>query len=109
MNTITEARRATGDATLAPTAETVGDLRHQIDIVDEIIMTALVERLSLARQIGDVKQFLRLPLFDAERERDIRARAAQLPHGEYIAAIYRHVLSQGRRLQLAQTEVCDAV
>lgn len=59
-----------------PTPDLIATLRAQVDAVDDRLLAALAERLSLARQLGEAKAHAGLTGRDPTRERAIVARLA---------------------------------
>lgn len=89
----------------------IEDRRAQIDEVDGELLRLLNRRASLAAQIGALKRHAGLPLYDAERERDVIARACRDNCGPLderaIAEIFRRVIRESRRVE-ARGETHDA-
>lgn len=52
-------------------------LRSEIDAVDRSIVDALVERVRIARRIGDLKEAAGQPVLDPSREAAVVRRAAE--------------------------------
>ncbi|WP_048056129.1 chorismate mutase [Pyrococcus sp. ST04] len=52
-------------------------LRREIDEIDRQIIALLEKRLDIARQIGEIKKNLGLPIEDKEREVEILSRAGR--------------------------------
>ncbi|MEJ2272695.1 MAG: chorismate mutase [Candidatus Bathyarchaeota archaeon] len=46
-------------------------IRRKIDVIDEKIVLLLKERMSLCKDIGDVKRELRIPVKDRRREDEV--------------------------------------
>jgi chorismate mutase len=80
---------------------TLKELREAIDRIDEEITRKLEERLALARRTRTFKS----GIDDPGRERDILERlealARGLPHlrPEFVAAVYREIFRESRRVQ----------
>lgn len=53
-------------------------LRAEVDRADDALLALLVERVRLARSIGEHKRAVGLALVDPEREEEIKARLAAL-------------------------------
>ena len=89
----------------------IEDRRAQIDEIDRELLRLLNRRASLAAQIGALKRRAGLPLYDADRERDVLARACRDNQGPLddcaVAEIFRHVIRESRRVE-ARGEMQDA-
>jgi chorismate mutase len=79
------------------------NLRSAIDTVDMRIIELLQERATLAREIGQVKRGLGLPILDPAREGRIRRKLAAGHAGpmdtEQLVRIYEVIMAESRRLQ----------
>jgi chorismate mutase len=79
------------------------NLRSAIDAVDMRIIELLQERATLAREIGQVKRELGLPILDPAREGKIRRKLAAGQEGpmdtEQLVRIYEVIMAESRRLQ----------
>ena len=79
------------------------NIRNAIDAVDRRIIALLQERATLAREIGQVKKELGLPILDPAREGKIRKKIAQGPQGpmdaQQLTRIYEMIMAESRRLQ----------
>ncbi len=79
------------------------NLRSAIDAVDKRIIELLQERASLAREIGQVKKELGLPILDPAREGKIRRKLSAEAKGpmetEQLVRIYEVIVAESRRLQ----------
>lgn len=89
----------------------IQDWRAQIDEVDGELLRLLNRRAGLAAQIGALKRSAGLPLYDAERERDVIARACRDNKGPLderaVIEIFRRVIRESRRVE-ARSESHDA-
>ncbi|MFN2502006.1 MAG: chorismate mutase [Pyrinomonadaceae bacterium] len=83
--------------------------RKEIDELDDSIVRLLQQRVAVAREISILKLSSGLPIVDAHRENDVLRRVSDdAAHGEAIAAIYRAILNESRRIQAAaQAEIMD--
>mgnify|MGYP001030536932 CR=1 FL=1 len=85
-------------------------IRDKIDSIDERILDALSERVSLARQIGEYKKKMGLPVIDAAREHTVLRRIGEeaarkgLPR-ERCEAIYREIIQLCRSVQMEEIRV----
>ena len=48
---------------------TLEELRKEIDVVDDVLLKAFQERMSLVAQVSQAKQASDLPVLDVSRER----------------------------------------
>ncbi len=88
-------------------AETLSDLRREIDLVDLEIAALLEQRLNLALQIGGVKQKHDIPWRDLHRERDVlnsvTASSADRRTSNHIRQIYERLIELTTAAQAEQT------
>ena len=79
------------------------NIRSAIDTVDKRIIELLQERATLAREIGQVKKELGLPILDPSREDRIRRKLTAGPEGpmdiDQLVRIYEVIMAESRRLQ----------
>jgi chorismate mutase-like protein len=84
------------------------ELRDQIDGIDRNILELLAQRLRLVIRVGDYKRANNLPIYDAERERDLLARvanAAPIPLEPAMAQrIFQCVIQESRDLEKRHVE-----
>jgi len=86
------------------------EIRERIDAIDQRILDALTERVLLAREIGEHKKKVGLPVIDLAREnavlRRIGEEAAQrsVPR-ELAEAVYREIIRLCRSVQIEETKV----
>lgn len=78
-------------------ADSLEELREQIDRVDRTIVEALDERADLVQKIGEIKREEGIDLFVPGREREIIKRLEELGSGDFPAAslrlIYREIIA----------------
>ncbi len=106
MATNESAPRAPGASldTEVSSSATLAALRSEIERVDATIISAIAERLQLARAVGRLKAATGQPVTDPAREAAVVARAsalardAGLPEDE-IRALYWRLLAVSRRAQ----------
>jgi len=85
-------------------------IREKIDAVDERILSALAERVLLAREVGGYKKKLGLPVIDAARENAVLRRIGEqairrsLPR-ELTEGIYREIIHLCRAAQMEESKV----
>lgn len=81
----------------------IGHYRDRIDHIDEQILTLLNERARAAQEIGAIKQQLRMPVLDSQREKSILARLTANNRGpmknEHISTIFTAIISGCRELE----------
>ena len=84
------------------------ELRDQIDAVDRNILELLAQRLRLVVRVGDFKRANGLPIYDAERERDLLARVANAAPSPLEPAmaqrIFQCVIQESRDLEKRHVE-----
>ncbi len=94
---------ASSEASL--TSERMQELRHEIDSVDEVIIGAIIRRVILAREIGELKHQSGLPVLDPAREAAVVSRAAAqsrsvgLPEQE-MRTLYWQIMALARHAQM---------
>ncbi len=79
------------------------ELRDQIDLLDDDILSLLKKRVGLAKKLGEVKKDANLDIFDPAREEEVIKRlltfsSDDLPE-KFIGSIYREVIDFSRSLQ----------
>ncbi|MCA1816684.1 MAG: chorismate mutase [Acidobacteria bacterium] len=81
----------------------IEDWRARIDELDDELLRLLNTRARLAVRIGMLKRRAGLPIEDAERERDVLARARRANAGPLderaVAEIFRRIILESRRLE----------
>jgi len=88
----------------AQTSESLERLRVDIETIDQRLIDLIAQRVSLARQVGQLKRSAGLPTLDPAREANVvrnagaLARAAGLT-AEDVREIYWHVIGLCRRAQ----------
>jgi len=85
-------------------------IRERIDDVDKRIIDALTERVLLAREIGEYKKRLGLPIIDVVRENAVLGRigeeaARRSLSRELAEGVYREIIHLCRSVQLEETRV----
>lgn len=85
-------------------------IRERIDAVDQRILSALTERIFLARQVGEYKKKAGLPVIDTARENAVIQRIGEeatrrsLPK-DPTEAIYRGIIRLCRSVQMEEAKV----
>jgi|SRR3954462_5637853 chorismate mutase-like protein len=79
------------------------ELRDAIDQIDQEIVGLLAKRLRLVMSVGDYKRNHSLPIYDADRERDLLARVANAAPSPLEPAmaqrIFQCVIQESRELE----------
>jgi chorismate mutase-like protein len=79
------------------------ELRDAIDQIDQEIVGLLAKRLRLVMSVGDYKRTHSLPIYDADRERDLLARVANAAPSPLEPAmaqrIFQCVIQESRELE----------
>ena len=85
----------------------IGKLRQAIDVIDEKILDLINERLSLAKQIGDLKIHAGIQILDSGRETEILERLLEKNKGPMGGAglrnIFNAIIAEGRNVQSADS------
>lgn len=78
-------------------------LRDEINLLDAELIQRLTRRLEVARQIGQVKTELNLPIYDPAREQEILAKLEQdidlREHRRALRQIYLAIFAAAREIQ----------
>ena len=81
----------------------IGMLRKAIDRIDEKILELINQRLSLAKQIGDLKKHAGIQILDSGREKEILERLLEENKGPMSVAglrnIFNAIIAEGRNVQ----------
>ena len=89
-----------------PVDEQLGDLRVQIDAVDQQLLALLNQRAKLAQAVGEVKKVDGSPVFRPDREAQVIDRVKNRNPGpvlgDSIAPIWREIMSACRSLEARQ-------
>lgn len=89
-----------------PVDEQLGDLRVQIDAVDQQLLALLNQRAKLAQAVGEVKKIDGSPVFRPDREAQVIDRLKNRNPGpvlaDSIAPIWREIMSACRSLEARQ-------
>lgn len=86
------------------------DLRKEIDEIDRELLDLFLRRMDAARQVGEYKAARRLPVLDAQREREILEHKASLApqgYGGDVRAFFEAVMAISRRRQRRLVEEDD--
>ena len=78
-------------------------MRHNIDEIDSAILALLAKRLGLAKDLGEAKKNLGIPIYDPAREKAILARLVEENRDRLapaaVKAIWREIFSSSRQAQ----------
>lgn len=80
----------------------IGDLRDEIDSIDEKLVKLFVQRMEVAEQIANFKKENNLPVFNAQREEQVLelvSSKAQKPFNLYIKELYEKIFEISRKYQ----------
>ena len=81
----------------------LGDLRTQIDAVDEQIVDLYERRMEICRQVAEVKIETGKKVFDRDREKEKIAKVKSLTHTDFnktgIGELFEQIMSMSRKLQ----------
>ncbi|WP_321002097.1 prephenate dehydratase [Eisenbergiella porci] len=81
----------------------LGDLRKQIDSVDEQIVSLYEERMDICKHVAEVKIETGKKVFDREREKEKIAKVKSLTHNDFnrtgIGELFEQIMSMSRKLQ----------
>ncbi|HLJ87261.1 MAG TPA: chorismate mutase [Candidatus Angelobacter sp.] len=77
--------------------------REQIDLLDSELLRLLNERATIVRSLAPIKESSGLPLYDAQRERQILSRLLAANPGplgpENLTSIFRCIIRESRRVE----------
>jgi monofunctional chorismate mutase len=81
----------------------IGVLRKSIDLIDKKILDLINERLSLVKQIGDLKKQGGIQILDSGREKEILNCLLEKNNGplsaEGLENIFKAIMTEGRNVQ----------
>lgn len=79
------------------------DLRKQINVIDEQIISLLEDRLTVSAAVGRIKDELQLPLTDSGRETEILTSLKNMTEQELlketISKIYPYIFAMSKELR----------
>ena len=81
-------------------------LHRDIDKIDDKIFKLLVERLSKAKRIGELKKYFKQPITNSERETEILSRTDKEEYSKYkteLTEIYKTIFEQMKKLEQDET------
>ena len=85
--------------------DALGRCRQQIEALDRELVTLLVKRVALSKEIGAMKKVAGLPTLDPAREAEVIRRAAAMAReaglpDEKVRDIFWHVIGLSRAVQV---------
>lgn len=85
---------------------TLGELRKEIDELDNLIVSALVRRLHVADEVAETKRRGSIAVRDEKRERELKHRIELLSGADapYVLGIFERILEVSRSRQADDLE-----
>lgn len=83
--------------------ELLGNLRSQIDAVDQKLLSLVLSRLDLVDKISEVKRTNKLPVFVPGREDEILERIVSQvdpKYSVYVRELFTNILDVSKRYQI---------
>ncbi len=84
----------------------LSDIRKDIDRIDSEMLALIAERMECSKRVAEYKRANEIPVFDAEREKQIlntlSDRAGE--YGKAVRMIYSTIMEQSKALQYPQVE-----
>ena len=81
----------------------MADLRRRIDLLDEHLIRLLNARAACAREIGQLKEALGLPIYQPDREREVLDHVRSVNTGPLddgaIGRLFERIIDEARRLE----------
>jgi chorismate mutase len=78
-------------------------LRRRIDAIDAQILELVAERIRLVLSVGDYKRERGLPVYDAQRERELLDRLSHAPppplDSQTVRRIFERLIDESRRVE----------
>ncbi len=86
------------------------DQREILDKIDKEIANLLLQRLDCIKKIGNIKKENKLPIYDGDRESEIKEKMKMYSNSEeeccYLVKIYENIMDVSKREQMIKTR-CD--
>ena len=87
-------------------------LRRQLDRIDQVIVTALGERMELLQPITRVKKEENVPIFAEKRDREVLRHAKTFAKQyrldqRFLQSVYKLIFEEAKRLQQKYLEEMD--
>ncbi len=76
--------------------------RKEIDEIDEKLTELFVARMKVSERIAEIKKENSLPVFNAEREKEVKKNAASRAPDDmkaYVAQLYDKIFELSKRIQ----------
>lgn len=87
---------------------TIEDWRKKIDETDSQILSLLNKRAEFAIEIGKIKRFMKIPIYNPERELIIINRLVSLNTGPLdesgVRKLFERIIDESRRIERRSTE-----
>lgn len=77
----------------------IKDLRQQIDILDDELMSLLNRRYDISERIGEIKSNSKKDVLDQKREIDVLNKAKKYDHSQQIELVYKTIMSESKNIQ----------
>jgi len=82
----------------------ISRLREEIDLVDDMVILLLSQRMELVHEVGEWKKEHKKVIHDKKREKDIFRKRQATGHAsgldnEFIKSLYHLILSYGKTIQ----------
>ena len=78
--------------------------RRKLDEIDDVIITKLLERFEVTKEIGKIKKAHNIEIFQPEREKaiieSIKSRLEGYEDVEAIIEIYKTIMNKSKALQI---------
>lgn len=77
----------------------IDDLRKEIDVIDEEIMSLLDKRFLKTTRIGELKKLDNTKVLDTNREKLIYDKTYKYSHSPELISIYNTIMNESKKLQ----------
>lgn len=82
--------------------ENIEELRHQIDLIDDDLLSLINKRANLSLQIRNLKNQSSKPLFDSKREEEVVSRLCKNNNGplydQNVKQVFKQIMKINRGL-----------
>ena len=79
--------------------KTIDDLRKEIDLLDDEIMSLLDKRYNITNKIGKLKQEENIVILDTNRESIVLNKTSKYSHSPQIESIYKTIMEESKKAQ----------
>ena len=81
--------------------DTISELRNKINIINDELVSLIIQRNNISREIGKEKTKIGLPIYDRSREQDIYTKLEKNYPENYknLKPIFEEIIKQSRLLQ----------